>query len=138
MYQLGRWYSSKELGLTQLQLWVRVLTKGDIAKEIFYFYFFNDGIRIIIQKKRKQEKDKHKDKGFFPLKKKKTNLTCRRGKKREILQMRFFFFFFFKKKKKKKMMRVGCRILIGVIVANLNFTSSLVNVKLFCSGLFRS
>ena len=36
------------------------------------------------------------------------------------------------------MMRDGCRILIGVIVANLNITSGLVNVKLFYNGLFRS
>ena len=38
-------------------------------------------------------------------------------------------FFFFKKKK-----IVVCHILIEVIVANLNFSSGLVDVKLFCSG----
>ena len=39
---------------------------------------------------------------------------------------------------KKKKRRVGCRILIGVIEANLNFSSGLMDVKLFCSELFRS
>ena len=56
------------------------------------------------------------------------------GEKKEIVQK---IFFFFKKKKKKKKRRVDCRILIGVIVANLNFSSGLVDVKLFCSGLFK-
>ena len=55
------------------------------------------------------------------------------------MQKRFFFFRRKKKKKKKKKKRrVDCRILIGVIVANLNFSSGLVDVKLFCSGLFKS
>ena len=39
---------------------------------------------------------------------------------------------------KKKKRRVGCRILIGVIEANLNFSSGLMDVKLFCSELFKS
>ena len=43
-----------------------------------------------------------------------------------------------KEKKKKKKKRVDCRILIEVIVANLKFSSGLVDVKLFCNGLFRS
>ena len=54
-----------------------------------------------------------------------------RRKKKEILQNRFCFL---EKKKKKKKRIVGCRILIGVNVANLNFSSGLVDVKLFCSG----
>ena len=45
---------------------------------------------------------------------------------------------FLKKKKKKKKKIVVCHILIEVIVANLNFSSGLVDVKLFHSGLFRS
>ena len=36
-----------------------------------------------------------------------------------------------------KKRRVGRCILIGVIVANLNFSSGLVNVKLFCSGCLK-
>ena len=48
------------------------------------------------------------------------------------MQNKFFFFFFFLEKKKRKKKRiVGCRILIGVIVANLNFSSGLVDVKWF-------
>ena len=55
-----------------------------------------------------------------------------------MLQKRFFFFLKEKEKMKKKRI-VGCQILIGVFVANLNFSSSgLVDVKLFCSGLFKS
>ena len=65
----------------------------------------------------------------------KSNLTCRRGKKRGDPAKDFLK----KKEKKKKKRIVGCRILIGVFVANLNFSSSgLVDVKLFCSGLFKS
>ena len=54
----------------------------------------------------------------------------KRRKKKEILQKRIFFL----EEEKKKKQRVGRRILIGVIVANLNFSSGLVDVKLFCSG----
>ena len=55
-----------------------------------------------------------------------------------MLQKRFFFFLKEKEKMKKKRI-VGCRILIGVFVANLNFSSSgLVDVKLFYSRLFKS
>ena len=78
----------------------------------------------------------------FPIIKKKIRVFLKnqlnvkeRRKKKEILQNRFCFL---EKKKKKKKRIVGCRILIGVNVANLNFSSGLVDVKLFCSGLFKS
>ena len=61
--------------------------KNKKIKYLAKFYFFNDGIRIIIQKKKKRERE---------------------------------------------------RSYSVVIVANLNFSSGLVDVKLFYNGLFRS
>ena len=55
-------------------------------------------------------------------------------KKKEILQKKkiyIYIYIFLEKKKKKKKRIVGCHILIGVIVANLNFSSGLVDVKWF-------
>ena len=54
------------------------------------------------------------------------------GKRKEILQKNSFLF---KEEKKKKKEEKGYSI---VTLANLNFNSGLVDVKLFCSGLFRS
>ena len=53
------------------------------------------------------------------------------GKRKEILQKNSFLF----KEEKKKKKENGYFI---VTLANLNFNSDLVDVKLFCSGLFRS
>ena len=72
---------------------------------------------------------------FFFLK---SNITCRRGKKRGDSVKENFILFFFKRKKEEEE-DSWCQILIGVFVTNLNFSSSgLVDVKLFCSGLFKS
>ena len=54
------------------------------------------------------------------------------GKRKEILQKNSFLF---KEEKKKKKEEKGYSI---VTLANLNFNSGLGDVKLFCSGLFRS
>ena len=57
-----------------------------------------------------------------------------RGEKRGDLAKEIFFL----RRKKEEEEKIGCRILIGVFVANLNFSSGIVDVKLFCSGLFKS
>ena len=55
-------------------------------------------------------------------------------KKEDLAKKKYIYiyiYFFLEKKKKKKKRIVGCHILIGVIVANLNFSSGLVDVKWF-------
>ena len=70
-------------------------------------------------------------------------MKLRRKKKGDLVKEFYIYIYIYRERererervreKKKKKKRVGCHILIGVIVANLNFSSGLVDVKLFCSG----